>query len=226
MQPIVIAKDGYVRFQENKLVSHLLDWASERGCSLNELARLDGIPRSDWEQFAQLIGYSISGFGELSYVSDAAYDKARARVDKIDKITKKQQPKPVKPAKAAKAKPSKRLAASTARFTKGVVLEATPTRIRMVCQPWEESERGWGTRPDGYTLHRSMEEHAKFIKLYWDAQPSGPAPDEYSRPAGKPYWCEVDKAEVAHGESGKGTMPYHKHGFWGSNGNNCPTRAG
>jgi hypothetical protein len=76
MQPVVIAEDGYVRFQGNKLVRHLLDWASERGCSLNDLSLLDGIPRSDWEQFAQLIGYSVSGFGSLSYVRGSTYDKA------------------------------------------------------------------------------------------------------------------------------------------------------
>ena len=55
-----------VRFRRNKLVEYLLD---NGGISMTELAGLPGIPRSDREQFAQLIGYSISGFGDLGYVS-------------------------------------------------------------------------------------------------------------------------------------------------------------
>jgi hypothetical protein len=31
--------------------------------------------REDWEQFAQLIGYSLDGFGELSYVSQETHKK-------------------------------------------------------------------------------------------------------------------------------------------------------
>lgn len=26
-------------------------------------------------------------------------------------------------------------------------------RHGVICQKWEESERGWGTRPNGYSLH-------------------------------------------------------------------------
>lgn len=59
------------------------------------------------------------------------------------------------------------------------------------CQQWEESERGWGVRPDGYSIHLSLEDAQAFIKAYWDRQPDGPAPDEYSRPCGKPYACHV-----------------------------------
>jgi hypothetical protein len=35
----------------------------------------------DREQFAQLIGYSVGGFGDLSYVSDEAYLVARAEAE-------------------------------------------------------------------------------------------------------------------------------------------------
>jgi len=35
-----------------------------------------GFPQEDREQFAQLIGYSLSGFGELDYVSDETYEVA------------------------------------------------------------------------------------------------------------------------------------------------------
>ena len=47
---------------------------------------------------------------------------------------------------------------------------------------WEESERGWGCRPDGTSIHLSQEECSKYLKEYWERQPKGEAPDEYSRP--------------------------------------------
>ena len=32
--------------------------------------------------------------------------------------------------------------------------------------PWTETEEGWGTRPDGYSLHRTMEEMKDFCMNY------------------------------------------------------------
>lgn len=66
IQPIVTDEHGVERFQGNSIVRHLLDMCPD---DLNDLARLD-FPQADWEQFAQLIGYSVSGFKELSYVTD------------------------------------------------------------------------------------------------------------------------------------------------------------
>ncbi len=37
-----------------------------------------GFPREDWVQFAQLIGYSVSAWSTLSYVSDEDYSAARS----------------------------------------------------------------------------------------------------------------------------------------------------
>ena len=59
------------------------------------------------------------------------------------------------------------------------------------CQQWEESERGWGVRPDGYSVHLSLEDAKAYIGAYWDRMPPPPPPDEYSRPCGKPYACHV-----------------------------------
>jgi hypothetical protein len=42
---------------------------------MNSLARMN-FSNEDREQFAQLIGYSLSGFSELSYVSDEIYNAA------------------------------------------------------------------------------------------------------------------------------------------------------
>jgi len=66
IQPIAPDKNGTMRFKENAIVSYLLD---NGPFDMNQLARLP-FSNEDWEQFAQLIGYSLSGFGELSYVSD------------------------------------------------------------------------------------------------------------------------------------------------------------
>ena len=63
---------------------------------------------------------------------------------------------------------------------------------QVLCQMWEESERGWGTRPDGFSLHVDQVAVNAFIKAYWAEMPDGPAPDEYSRPLGNPFLVEVD----------------------------------
>jgi hypothetical protein len=76
LQPIFRDKHGALRFRENKMVSALLDWASSRGMSLNEMAVMD-FSKEDRQQFAQLIGYSLSGYSELSYVTDKAWERAQ-----------------------------------------------------------------------------------------------------------------------------------------------------
>ncbi|WP_190284481.1 MULTISPECIES: hypothetical protein [Aeromonas] len=72
LQPIYADEQGVVRFKANKIVCHLLDHG---GITLNDLATLD-FSVEDWEQFAQLSGYSLSGFGELSYVRKYTYEAA------------------------------------------------------------------------------------------------------------------------------------------------------
>jgi hypothetical protein len=60
------------------------------------------------------------------------------------------------------------------------------TKMTLVVQPWEESERGWGIRPDGYSIHLNETDRKRFVKEYWEEQPDY-VPDEYSRPSGNPY---------------------------------------
>jgi hypothetical protein len=67
IQPII---DG--RFVPNKIVQVLLDSSK---LDLNDIARLD-FTEQERTQFAQLIGYSLSGFSELSYVDDETYEAA------------------------------------------------------------------------------------------------------------------------------------------------------
>ncbi len=71
IQPIV-DDSGTKRFKANKIVRYILDHG---GINMNDIARLD-FDQSDREQFAQLIGYSLGGFSELSYVRDTTYETA------------------------------------------------------------------------------------------------------------------------------------------------------
>ena len=64
-----------------------------------------------------------------------------------------------------------------------VVDDGTPKFA--ICQTWTESERGWGQRPDGYSLHLTKEDAGKFEDAYWGRQQAlnpGGTPDEYTRP--------------------------------------------
>jgi len=58
-------------------------------------------------------------------------------------------------------------------------------------QAWEESERGYGIRSDGYSMHSSKADVQKFIKKYWDSMPDA-VPGSYSRPTGLPFQAEVE----------------------------------
>jgi hypothetical protein len=64
----------------------------------------------------------------------------------------------------------------------------------VICQKWEESEAGWGTRPDGYTLHLTREHRDRYVKDFYEKQRKllGEAtPPEYTRVDGDPYECPV-----------------------------------
>ena len=63
MQPIVHDDDGERRFRENAIVRFLLDAGP---FDLNQIALMPFSPE-DRRQLAQLIGYSVSGYEELSY---------------------------------------------------------------------------------------------------------------------------------------------------------------
>lgn len=69
-------------------------------------------------------------------------------------------------------------------------IAATPTTYTVVCQAWEESEAGFGTRPDGYSLHLNTVSRDAFVKAYWDKMPKTP-PNSYARPCGNPKPIDV-----------------------------------
>ena len=80
IQQIFKDSHGTLRFRENKIVQYLLD---NGGIDLNRLGVTD-FDNDDREQFAQLIGYSLSGFADLSYVTDETYEAAEC-LSKCDK---------------------------------------------------------------------------------------------------------------------------------------------
>jgi hypothetical protein len=78
IQPIGPDENGHIRFQPNAIVRHLLDHG---GIDLNQIACME-FSDEDRQQFAQLIGYSLSGYSELGYVSDDAYKAAERMAEK------------------------------------------------------------------------------------------------------------------------------------------------
>jgi hypothetical protein len=82
MQPIEKSPDGVVRFKGNPIVEYLQVFAKNRGAGLNELATMP-FSTQDWEQFMQLLGYSVDGYCDLSMVSEASKDAAHEIAQKL-----------------------------------------------------------------------------------------------------------------------------------------------
>jgi len=66
VQPLVYDEHGVLRFKKNAIVRFLLD---NGNFDLGKLERLH-FTDEDWEHFLQLIGYSVSGFGEWACVTE------------------------------------------------------------------------------------------------------------------------------------------------------------
>lgn len=78
-QPLIVDGGGFVRFKSNRIVEFLL---AKGGYNMNDFALMD-FSAEDRAQFAQLIGYSVCGFGELSYVRPADAKAADAIADEM-----------------------------------------------------------------------------------------------------------------------------------------------
>lgn len=68
IQPTEEDPHGVIRFKKNAIVEYLAQG------KLNDLVVMP-FSEEDRQQLAQLIGYSVSGYGTLSYVTDAAWDR-------------------------------------------------------------------------------------------------------------------------------------------------------
>lgn len=78
LQPLVRDEHGVVRFKQNAII----DWLFRTGqLDLNRIAI--EVQQQGWQeeaqQLVQLLGYSLSGYGDLSYVTDEAYERAAAQ---------------------------------------------------------------------------------------------------------------------------------------------------
>lgn len=79
-QPMVLV-DRVVRFAPNNIVRFLLDHG---GVDLNKLSMIGYLfTQPEWEQFYQLIGYSVSGFGSLDMVSEETRDRCDAAAEQL-----------------------------------------------------------------------------------------------------------------------------------------------
>jgi hypothetical protein len=79
MQPIVNV-DGVALFQWNKIVQHLFNVGPY---TIKDIARMD-FPNEDREQFAQLLGMSISDYVELPFVSERSSHEAQLAEDELN----------------------------------------------------------------------------------------------------------------------------------------------
>lgn len=52
---------------------------------------------------------------------------------------------------------------------------------KVIMQLWEESEKEWGVRPDGCSLHLDLIERKRFIDGIYQSRSKDVVPDEYER---------------------------------------------
>lgn len=76
IQKTKIDKAGVLRFVQNDVVDLMLKLLKKHGIGLNELHEQGyEISQGDWDQFNQLIGYSVSGAPIADVIKDIAEDQ-------------------------------------------------------------------------------------------------------------------------------------------------------
>jgi hypothetical protein len=80
--------------------------------------------------------------------------------------------------------------------------------MKVWVQAWEESEKGWGTHRDGYSMHLEKYHVQQFIKDYWDKMPDA-VPEVYSRPDGLPFDIEVEPGYLERVRASKNGIRVH-----------------
>jgi len=94
----------------------------------------------------------------------------------------------------------------------------------VICQDWEESERGWGVRPDGWTMHLTRSDRDAYVREYNQTfHVAASVPAEYTRISGEPRTVEVDeetyRSLMVHTQlpdaSDRLRHPFQKLGMWG-----------
>ena len=85
MQPIAPDSHGVARFRENDVIRWLVD---VKGVNLNEVSRVaqtEEFDRYDVAQFWQMLGYSVSGYGDISFIPKSVVEKADSKVEEMRK---------------------------------------------------------------------------------------------------------------------------------------------
>lgn len=80
---------------------------------------------------------------------------------------------------------------------------------KVFLQHWEESERGWGIRPDGCSLHYSLEDRKKYVDSIYKYRDTTSIPYEYERICGEPI--EVSIKEELYNSIKNGTLRLMRH---------------
>jgi len=79
MQPLYLDSEGDPRFKQNAIVRFMYDEMVRHGWGgMNALANIP-FTGEDWDQFYQLIGYSLCGFSELTGVDPETLAQAEAQ---------------------------------------------------------------------------------------------------------------------------------------------------
>jgi hypothetical protein len=64
--------------------------------------------------------------------------------------------------------------------------------MKAYLQYWEESERGWGVRSDGCSIHKDLESHTDYVDMiYRDRTFHQHVPEEYDNIVGTPIQVEI-----------------------------------
>ena len=144
MQPIIMDKHGVARFKANNIVRWLLDTGP---MGLSKIALNPGFTREDREQFAQLIGYSVSGFGDLSYTSEETVTKADKIVRAIREDTDLDSPRRCQTCKHfQRCDGELRMAEFVSQLRDPYFKTAAQTVLAVMvamCGAWREKEEGW-----------------------------------------------------------------------------------
>ena len=85
-QPVGYDEHETIRFKQNAIVRSLLDRCSKNGWGLNQISiavQNGELPAADYVQLMQLIGYSVSGYGDLWMVPAEETERADAQAQAV-----------------------------------------------------------------------------------------------------------------------------------------------
>lgn len=81
---------------------------------------------------------------------------------------------------------------------------------RIYLQYWEESERGWGVRPDGCSLHLTQQNHKDYIKSILEDRDPNNVPHEYDMVVGGLIPVEVKESLYHEVIKSNGSLRLHQ----------------